>query len=130
MLINLLSSVRKYAPKGSSITVTVETTGFEAILSIHSQETSLPEEELAHICQQFSHRPETRVLTSSHSGLEVGLYISQRIVERHGGQIQAQNTQGEGCTFRIILPRSLDPMTNADDTSTVPYTHGSWTITL
>ena len=130
VLINLLSSARKYSPKGSPITITVETAGFEAILSVRSRGTSLPEEELASIYQQFSHTPETRVLSSSRSGLEVGLYISQRIVERHGGQIQAQSMQGEGCTFRIILPRSLDSTMDADDTSSVPYTHGSWTIML
>lgn len=130
VLINLLSSARKYTPKGSPITVTVETTGFEAILSVHSQGISLPAEELSHICQQFSHTPEAHTIASSRSGLAVGLYIAQRIIERHGGQIQAQNTRGEGCTFRIILPRSLDPMMDTDDTGSVPYMHGSWIIIL
>jgi len=162
-LINLLSCARKYAPKSSPITITVETSGFEAILSVHSKGSCIPEGELSSICRQFSHTLEAQALHAlpldifghgihapskeaagahgyrdplegtaiswSRLGLELGLYISQRIVERHGGQIQAQSMQGEGCIFRIILPRFLDPTMEAEDTSSEPYMHGSWTIT-
>ncbi|HEY2804970.1 MAG TPA: CHASE3 domain-containing protein [Gemmatimonadales bacterium] len=43
--------------------------------------------------------------TASSRGLGLGLYISRRIVEAHGGAISAKSRPGEGATFTIHLPR-------------------------
>jgi signal transduction histidine kinase len=37
-------------------------------------------------------------------GTGVGLPICKRIVERHGGEISAEGTPGQGATFTILLP--------------------------
>jgi len=41
---------------------------------------------------------------TSEKGTGLGLFIIKRIVEHHGGQIQARSTFGEGTTFTITLP--------------------------
>jgi light-regulated signal transduction histidine kinase (bacteriophytochrome) len=39
-----------------------------------------------------------------YEGSGIGLSVCRRIVERHGGSIEARGTPGEGATFRIVLP--------------------------
>jgi signal transduction histidine kinase len=41
------------------------------------------------------------------SGTGLGLYICKKIVERHGGQIEAYNNDKGGATFAVILPTKL-----------------------
>ncbi len=40
-------------------------------------------------------------------GTGLGLYISQRMIEQHGGSIEVESTKGEGSRFRISLPKGL-----------------------
>jgi len=42
-------------------------------------------------------------------GIGLGLLISKKIVERHGGSIEVQSAVGSGSTFRILLPVNAEP---------------------
>jgi signal transduction histidine kinase len=42
--------------------------------------------------------------TTKPDGLGLGLFISQSIIEDHGGKIEMQSCPGEGTTFTIWLP--------------------------
>ena len=42
--------------------------------------------------------------TTKERGTGLGLPISQRIIENHGGFIEARNRPGGGATFVVILP--------------------------
>jgi len=47
--------------------------------------------------------------TSKDDGLGIGLYLSQRIVEAHGGKISAHSDgKGKGCTFHVSIPLCQD----------------------
>ena len=41
------------------------------------------------------------------AGIGLGLYVSKRIVEAHGGALEAFPTDGQGATFLMTLPRDL-----------------------
>ncbi len=62
----------------------------------------IPQEQLEHIFESF-HRLDTR-LTREVNGLGLGLAISKRIVELHGGTIWAESNVGKGSTFHVRLP--------------------------
>lgn len=52
-------------------------------------------------------------------GTGLGLSIVHGLVERHGGTIQVDSTPGEGTTFVVVLPRSLDRPLNAEHLETI-----------
>jgi len=45
-----------------------------------------------------------RLPTAIPAGLGLGLYISNEVIRRHGGQIGVRSTAFEGTTFRVVLP--------------------------
>jgi two-component system sensor histidine kinase HydH len=43
--------------------------------------------------------------TTKRTGMGMGLAISQRIIEAHGGRIEAKNAEPTGAAFTVFLPR-------------------------
>src|SRR5207248_398410 len=52
-------------------------------------------------------------LARQHEGTGLGLSLSKRLVELHGGQLSVQSALGKGSVFRITLPLRAAPMANA-----------------
>ncbi len=129
VIINLLSNARKYSPKGTPITLTLEQAGYESIVSVRDIGVGIPAEMQSHIFEPFYRVPGIEIQTGSSVGLGLGLYISRKIVERHGGRIEVQSMPGEGSTFSIVLPLYIDPTADAlDATRLAPHTQAIWTI--
>jgi signal transduction histidine kinase len=104
VILNLLSNARKYAPKDSHITVKVERQHAQACISVTDHGVGIPPEKLAHIFERFYRVPEIDAQIGSSSGVGLGLYIAQKIIERHNGCITAASVPGQGSTFTICLP--------------------------
>jgi len=129
VIINLLSNARKYSPKGSPITVTLEQVGYDAIFSVCDMGVGIPTEMQSRIFEPFYRVPGIEVQTGSSIGLGLGLYISRKIVERHGGRIDVQSSPGEGSIFSVALPLFVDPTAgDVDATKLKPHTQAQWTI--
>ena len=129
VVLNLLSNARKYSPKGSPITVTLQQAGYEATASVRDMGVGIPPETLPNIFEQFYRVPGVEVQDGPHTGLGLGLYISRKIVERHGGHIDVQSVPGQGSTFSIVLPMFVDPTAeNTDAAQLAPHTQAVWTI--
>ncbi|QBD81678.1 hybrid sensor histidine kinase/response regulator [Ktedonosporobacter rubrisoli] len=128
VLINLLSNARKYSPKGSPITVTLQQSGYEVIISVRDMGVGIPPEAIAHIFEQFYRAPGVEVQSGSRPGLGVGLFITRKIVERHGGRVEVQSLPGQGSIFSMTLPLFIDPSTNKGEATLEPHTQAVWTI--
>ncbi|WP_437821538.1 AAA family ATPase [Sorangium sp. So ce1078] len=61
--------------------------------------------------RQIFERFERAVSDRHYGGLGLGLYISRRIAEAHGGSIRVQSALGAGATFIVELPRAGPPRT-------------------
>ncbi len=116
VLSNLMENAIKYSPEGSQIAVTVETrpgsnTGAsEALVSIADQGVGIPARDLPHIFERFYQGEGRGRLHRGHVGLGLGLYIAREIVDRHGGRVWAESTEGKGSIFHFTLPLVTSPV--------------------
>jgi signal transduction histidine kinase len=114
VLLNLLSNARKYSQANAPITLRVERQDSHALVSVIDRGVGIPAEKLTHIFERFYRVPEIDVQTGSSVGVGLGLYIAQKIVERHGGCLTALSVPGEGSTFTVSLPLLLPSERAAD----------------
>ncbi|AKQ70215.1 Sensory box histidine kinase [Myxococcus hansupus] len=100
VLVNLLSNAAKYGA-GRPVTVAVEAVGPLARLSVRDEGIGVAPEEQERIFEQF----ERSASVQHHfKGLGLGLWITKRIVEAHGGTIRLWSEPGKGSTFTVELP--------------------------
>jgi two-component system nitrogen regulation sensor histidine kinase GlnL len=71
-----------------------------AVAEITDRGSGIPPEVQRHLFNPF--------FTTKHGGTGLGLPISVRIVEEHGGTIEVLSRAGEGSTFRVLLPLAGD----------------------
>src|SRR5947209_1948438 len=129
VIINLLSNARKYSPKGSPITITLQQAGYETMVSVRDMGVGIPPALLPNIFEQFYRVPGVEVQNGPHIGLGLGLYISRKIVERHGGHIDVQSVPGQGSIFSVVLPLFVDPEADTTDAAKLTrHTQAIWTI--
>jgi signal transduction histidine kinase len=127
VLLNLLTNARKFSPRGKAITITLQQSGYEVILSIQDMGIGIPAEYLPHIFDQFYRVPGVEVPSGMRAGLGLGLYITRKIIERHGGHIEVQSMPGQGSIFSIVLPLHINPSDAV--VAPVSLTQAIWTIT-
>jgi len=104
VLANLINNAAKYTPRGGDIRVTVETDGEMACLRVRDNGIGIPEAMLGQVFELFNQVDQS--LEKSQSGLGIGLTIAKRLVELHGGRIEAHSEgPGKGSEFVVRLPR-------------------------
>ncbi|ASA21410.1 sensor histidine kinase [Paenibacillus donghaensis] len=99
---NLLSNAVKYTPAGGSVHIDAAVSGGSCIVTFTDTGEGIAPEHLPHIFERFYKADQARTRDSNSSGL--GLAIAARIVQAHGGTIEAESQQGQGTTFKVTLP--------------------------
>ena len=108
ILINLIGNALKFTSSGYiRLAMKVEFTESthstpNLIISVCDTGIGIPSESLDQIFTKFYRVPDQGETRPEGTGL--GLHISRRIIEAHGGRIWAESTMGEGSTFRLALP--------------------------
>jgi signal transduction histidine kinase len=101
---NLLENAVKYSPNGGHIQVRLTTEeGDRAHIAIEDEGIGIPLQELSRIFDRF-YQVGAGTYDKGHLGLGLGLYITQEIVEGHGGRIWAVSAPNRGATFHVVLP--------------------------
>jgi signal transduction histidine kinase len=109
VITNLVSNAVKYSTENSTIQVSVSQSQGKAIVRVHNQGKPIPKELQTNLFEPFYRTPDAQ--SSSKKGWGLGLAISKQIVERHGGRIRVESSQGKGTTFTIELPPQVDKTT-------------------
>jgi PAS domain S-box-containing protein len=100
---NLLTNAAKYSDPGGTVTVTAQTDGTEVVIAVRDQGIGIPPETLPTVFELFSQGQ--RSLDRGRGGLGIGLTLARRIVELHGGTVEARSAGlGKGAEFVIRLP--------------------------
>lgn len=102
VLLNLLDNAVAHTGKKGKITVTARHEGDSLHVSVADTGEGIPAEDLPMIFERFYRVDKSRARATGGSGL--GLTISKRLVEAHGGSIDVESQTGEGSTFTFILP--------------------------
>ena len=105
LLTILLDNAIKYSAKNTTVYLSSERKGRQAIISVRDEGIGMSEETLANIFTRFYRAEESRTT----NGYGLGLPIAQKIVQVHGGKISATSKLGEGTTFIVALPMAAKP---------------------
>jgi signal transduction histidine kinase len=98
VLSNLLGNAIKFTPKGGVVAIKVEPLAGEARFTVTDSGPGIPPEDLPRVFERYWRGDHRGV------GAGLGLSIAKRVVEAHGGKIEAESTPGAGSTFRFTLP--------------------------
>ncbi|MGH2447803.1 MAG: sensor histidine kinase, partial [Chloroflexota bacterium] len=101
VLNNLLSNAIKYSPEGREVTVVVARQEESVRISVRDEGVGISAEDQEKLFQRFY-----RAGGEGHQvkGLGLGLYVTRRIIEAHGGTIAVHSETGRGSEFVITLP--------------------------
>ncbi len=98
---NLLQNAVKYSGKGSTIEITIEDTETHCIVSTADRGIGMSEEQMAQATEKF-YRGDTSNTAPGGAGL--GLFISQSIVDAHGGTLTIESIKNQGTTVTFRIP--------------------------
>jgi len=103
VFMNLLNNAAKYSDRGGHIQLHVERQGGDAVVTVKDTGIGIAAEQLPRIFEMFTQIDAS--LEKSQGGLGIGLTLVKRLVELHGGSIQAHSDgPGKGSEFIVRLP--------------------------
>ncbi|MEZ0210013.1 MAG: ATP-binding protein [Methylophilus sp.] len=101
IIINLMTNAIRYG-KGKPVHVSLKREGESAIIQVTDHGIGISEHEQKNIFEAFERASGNEV----RAGLGLGLYISRKLAEAHGGQITVSSQKALGSTFTLRLPLS------------------------
>ncbi|MFB7232118.1 sensor histidine kinase [Streptomyces fimicarius] len=123
---NLVSNAVRHTPEGGRVTLSAYASdasdayaggdegddGGKAcdgtvVIEVRDTGSGIPAEDLPHVFDRFWRAEKSRSRRTGGSGL--GLAIVRKLVEAHGGTVEATSTEGEGSTFALRLPAGTEP---------------------
>lgn len=99
---NLLHNSIKFTPEGGTITVRLQRVLDHAEVTVTDTGIGVAESDLPHLFERFFKVDKSRNRQAGGSGL--GLSIVKKIVDLHGGTIEADSRLGQGTAFTVKLP--------------------------
>jgi signal transduction histidine kinase len=101
VIFNLLSNAVKFTPEGGQVDVRALKVNGEVQVSVADTGPGIASEDLERIFEEFQ---QTEAGLEQREGTGLGLALSKRLVELHGGRIWADTAPGAGSTFVFTLP--------------------------
>ncbi|MEO8877642.1 MAG: response regulator [Polyangiaceae bacterium] len=117
VLYNLLSNALKFTPSGGTVVLAGKVIDARLEVSVRDSGVGIREEDLPRLFLEFTQLTSTRDVNAEGTGL--GLALTKKLVELHGGTITVASTYGEGSTFTVQFP--IEPEQLVEDAPISPH---------
>ena len=101
VFINIIGNATKYTPEGGKIAVSARNGEYYVTVDISDTGSGIPQDKLPFIFEPFFRAGGKE---ERHRGSGLGLTFCKRIMDSHGGEIDATSKEGEGTTFILRFP--------------------------
>jgi signal transduction histidine kinase len=102
ILVNLLSNAVKFTPKAGRVTVSVGLEAGRPTIAVADTGIGIPAKDLGRVCEPFVQVDTS--LARRFEGTGLGLTLTKRLVDLHGGELVLRSTVGSGTTVTVRLP--------------------------
>jgi signal transduction histidine kinase len=102
ILVNLLSNAVKFTPDGGRIEVKARREEDNVVIAVHDTGIGIAAQDQAAVFEEF--RQVGRDYTNKQEGTGLGLALTRKFVELHGGRIWVESEPGKGSTFTFTIP--------------------------
>jgi signal transduction histidine kinase len=106
ILLNLLTNAVKFTPDGGQINVSARKEDSHALIAVRDTGIGIAPEDQAAVFEEF--RQVGHDYTRKQEGTGLGLALTRKFVELHGGKIWVESEPGEGSTFTFTIPLHPD----------------------
>ncbi len=103
---NILDNALRYTPKGGQVTVSLKPAINGVECEVKDTGIGILSKEQDRIFERFFRGSNALLMETEGTGL--GLYISKKIIEAHGGRIQFTSQENKGSAFKFFLPKIRD----------------------
>jgi PAS domain S-box-containing protein len=104
-ILNLISNAVKYTPENGKIDVRVMRDGEQVLWSVTDTGIGIPKADMAKLFEKFYRAGNVQVVETEGTGL--GLYLVRLIIERFGGKVWCESTEGAGSKFLFTIPPAV-----------------------
>src|SRR6266542_4383103 len=102
VIVNLLTNAVKFTPDGGSVSLRATRADEEVRVAVHDTGIGIEPADQERIFEEFQQA--RRLGEQAREGTGLGLTLSKRIVELHGGRIWVESAPDEGSTFTFAIP--------------------------
>jgi len=102
IMLNLLSNAVKFTPEGGKVSVRARPEGDAIEIAVTDTGVGIAAEDQKIVFDEF--KQVGRDYTKKAEGTGLGLALTRRFVELHGGSIRLESTPGKGSTFTVTIP--------------------------
>ena len=128
IMFHLLSNAIKFTPEGGRVVLRVWREKRQVAFQIEDTGIGIAASQMPSLFEKF--RQVENLLQRTHGGAGLGLALTKKLVELHGGNIEVESAFGKGSMFTVYLPETSSSESNSTKAITAPQAASAKTIVL